>query len=209
MIAAKLIEQIVTNIHTTYNTMTGIDNLYVASVIDTARESVLNKRSQSGDKSVPAQLLQYLDLYYDETIQPYGTDNSYTVYLIPRLAQISAAITAPITIAKTQGVSYPLYTSIQMYETMNRNAAIIGMECVVWINNSAGDQVRLYGERRNQLRAQAVLASPLKLETFNLMKDEYPVSAGMISAIEQEIVALYMRNLQAQAPRFVRDIGVK
>lgn len=209
MIALSLIEQIVTNIRTTYDSMSGIDNLYVASVIDSARESVLNKRSQSGDKTIPAQLLQYIDLYYDESIQPYDTDNSYTVYNIPRLAQISAAITAPITIAKTQGVAYPLYTSIQMYETMNRNQAIAGMECVVWINSTSGDQVRLYAERRNQLRAQAVLASPLKLETFNPFYDSYPISGGMSSAIEAEIVSLYMKNQQAQAPRFVRSEGVK
>jgi len=208
MIALSLIEQIVTNIRTTYDSMSGIDNLYVASVIDSARESVLNKRSQT-DKTIPAQLLQYVDLYYDESIQPYDTDNSYTVYQIPRLAQISASITAPITIAKTQGVAYPLYTSVQKYETMNRNQTVTGMECVVWINNSAGDQVRLYGERRNHLRAQAVLANPMKLETFNPFQDNYPISGGMSSAIEAEIVSLYMKNQQAQAPRFVRSEGVR
>ncbi len=208
MVAMSLIEQIVTNIRTVYDSMTGIEELYVASVIDSARESVLNKRSQT-DKTIPAQLLQYVDLYYDESIQPYDTDNSYTVYQIPRLAQISASITAPITIAKTQGVAYPLYTSVQMYESMNRNSYISGMECVVWINNSAGDQIRLYGERRNHLRAQAVLASPMKLETFNIFTDDYPVMGGLISAIEAEIVSLYMKNLQAQSPRFVRDNGVR
>jgi hypothetical protein len=205
MIAVSLIEQIVTNIRATYNSMSGVDNLYVSSVIDAARESVLNKRAMSGDKSVPSQLLQYIDLYYDAAIQE---STEYTVYQLPRLAQISAAITAPITIAKMRGVAYPLYTSIEKFETMTRRSDMCNDDCLVLVNNSTGDTVRLIGERKNHLRAQAILAEPLKLETFNPYFDFYPASASMNSMIELEIVNLYMKNQQAQAPRWSREGGV-
>ena len=84
-----------------------------------------------------------------------------------------------------------------------------GEDTVVLVNNSAGDLLYLYGERKNQLRAQGVLANPLKLETFNVFFDEYPISASMNSMIELEIMSLYMKNLQAQAPRFVKVSGVQ
>lgn len=210
MIAVSLIEQIVTNIKSTYSSMTGIDNLYVASVIDSARESVLNKRAASGDKTVPSQLLQYFDLYYDASIQPYNTDNSYTVYQMPRLAQISPAITAPVTVMKMKGVAYTLETSLQKYESIRRhNYSNQNEDVIVLVNNSAGDSCRLYGERKSPLRAQGVLAAPLSLETFNVMTDLYPSTGIMNSMIEAEIVSLYMRNLQAQAPRFVKTTGVQ
>jgi len=205
MIAVATIEQIVTNIKSTYNSMSGVDNLYVASVIDAARESVLNKRAMSGDKTIPSQLLQYIDLYYDAAIQE---STEYTLYPLPRLAQISAAITAPVTVAKLRGVAYPLYTSIEKFETMTRRSDMCNDDCLVLVNNSAGDMVRLYGERKNHLRAQAVLAEPLKLETFNPFFDNYPSTGIMNSMIELEIVSLYMKNQQAQAPRFSREGGV-
>ena len=205
MIALELIESIVHSIKSVYTSNLGIDNLYVANVIDSARESTLMERSMSGDKTIPAQLLQYIDIYYDSNIQE---DSEYTVYNIPALAQIGA-VTAPITVMKTKGVSYPLYTSLQMFESMNRNSHITGDDSIVLVNNSAGNQIRLYGERRDTLRAQAVLSSPMKLETFNPLFDEYPVSGNMVKSIELNIMNLFMKNLQAQAPRFVRSEGVK
>lgn len=211
MTTVALIESIVQSIKTVYTNTTGIDNLYVANVIDSARESVLIERSMSGDKTIPSQLLQYFDIYYDSSIQVVEDDSlygEYATYSIPQLAQIGS-VTAPITIMKTKGVAYPVYTSLQMYESMNRNSHITGKDSIVLINNSVGNQIRLYGERRDTLRAQGVLSSPMKLETFNPYFDEYPVTGNMVKAIELNIMNLYMKNLQAQAPRFIRDGGVK
>ena len=206
MKAVALIERTVTSIKSIYTSMTGIDNLFVANVIDSARESVLFDRSMKGNKTVPSQLLQYVDLYFDSSIQE---TTEYTIYQLPRLSQISAAITAPVNIMKTKGVAYPTYTSLQAYESMSRRSELCDMDAIVILNTTAGDILRLYGERRNRLRAQGVFASPMELETFNPVFDEYPATSDMYAAIEMQIANLYMRSLQASAPKFVKETGVK
>ena len=208
MITELLIERTTISIKTAYNINMGIDDLFVANVIDSARESVLNERNKV-NKSVPSQLLQYAWLYYDASIQPYGNDGSVTVYQLPRLAQVGAGLTAPVTVMKTKGVAYPLYTSLEMYETIRRHSFSKKEDCVVLVNNTFGDQLWLYGERRNTLRCQGVFASPMQLDTFNPVTDEYPATGDMYPMIEQQIMQLYMRSLQAQAPKFVKETGVK
>jgi len=208
MTAEHLIERTTISIKTIYNINSGIDDLFVANVLDSARESALNERNKS-NKSVPAQLLQYAWLYYDASIQPLNSDGSWTVYQLPRLAQVGAGLTAPVTVMKTKGVSYPLYTSIEKYESMRRHSYSKDEDCVVIVNNSFGDQLWLYGERKNTLRCQAVFASPMQLDTFNPVYDEYPATGDMYPMIEQQIMQLYMRSLQAQAPKFVKETGIK
>lgn len=206
MKAVVLIERTVTSIKSIYNSMTGIDNLFVANVIDSARETVLFERSMKGNKSIPSQLLQYVDIYFDASIQD---SQDYTIYKLPRLSQVSAAITAPVNIMKTKGVAYPTYTNIQQYESMTRRKDMCDVDSILILNTSAGDIIRLYGERRNRLRAQGVFASPMELETFNPIHDEYPATSDMYGAMELQIANMYMKSLQAQAPKFVKETGVK
>jgi len=211
MTAEALIERTVISIKTAYTSNIGIDNLFVYNVLDSVRESVLFNRNTKGDKTVPSQIQQFSLLYYDAAIQPLNNDGSFTIYNIPRLAQVGAGITAPINVMKTKGIAYPLYTSLQLYETMKRNSYIKSkQDVVVLVNNGYEDQLYLYGERKNKLRCQAVFASPLELDTYNPTTDEYPITGNFAAEMEQQILQLYMRSLQMSAPRYVKEeVGVK
>ena len=57
---------------------------------------------------------------------------------------------------KTKGLLIP-YTNIQQYESMTRRKDMCDVDSILILNTSAGDIIRLYGERRNRLRAQGVL----------------------------------------------------
>ena len=95
----------------------------------------LNVRMK-GNKTYHHNCLQYVDIYFDASIQD---SQDYTIYKLPRLSQVSAAITAPVNIMKTKGVAYPTYNNEYTAIRINgRRKDMCDVDSILILNTSAG-----------------------------------------------------------------------
>ncbi len=181
------------------------DEDYCLSILDSLRGGAI-KEMMKVAKNIPYQWYQPFELFTDDAIQ---ISTEYVSYYVNRILPLGNFVTSPLTLTGSNGEPIKIRTSIAKNKLFSRNLYLKNKKedyALIVTGFGGKDEIRLYGKPKSKLVGQAVFAEPMKMDNFNLITDDYPITEDLIPMIDQQAISLHLRMAKAVASDYIANL---